>query len=58
METQEFEKLSLYKYASKLVKELVFDHIGDKTKRFHSWALWRKLRDKATLTVLQTRTLT
>ena len=52
------EKLSLYKYPSKYVKELVFDLAGDKTKRIHSWALWRKLRDnykKAVLTGLQSR---
>jgi len=51
------EKLSLYKYPSKYVKELVFDLVGDKTKQIHSWALWRKLRDnyKAVLTGLQSR---
>jgi len=39
------------------VKELVFDHVRDKTKRAHSWSLWRKLRDnyKAALTGLQSR---
>lgn len=49
------EKLSLYKYPSIYVKELVFDLAGDKTKRIHSWSLWRKLRDnkKAVLTGLQ-----
>lgn len=52
------EKLSLYKYPSKLVKELVLDLAGDRTKRIHSWVLWRKLRDnyKAVLTGLQSRT--
>jgi IS605 OrfB family transposase len=51
------EKLSLYKYPSEIVKEIVFDHVGDKTKRIHSWALWRKLRDnyKTVLTGLQSR---
>lgn len=51
------EKLSLYKYPSRLVKELVLDLAGDSTKRFHSWSLWRKLRDKedAVLTALQGR---
>ncbi len=51
------EKLSLYKYPSKLVKEIVFDHAGDKVKRIHSWSLWRKLRDnyKASLTAIQSR---
>jgi IS605 OrfB family transposase len=51
------EKLSLYKYSSKLVKKLVFDLVGDRTKRIHSWSLWRKLRDnkKAVLTALQAR---
>lgn len=51
------EKLSLYKYPSKLVKELVLDRAGDRTKRIHSWALWRMLRDnyQATLTASQGR---
>lgn len=51
------EKLSLYKYPSRLVKELVLDLVGDGTKRLHSWSLWRKLRDKedAVLTALQSR---
>jgi len=51
------ERLSLYKYPHEKVKELVFDHVGDKTKRVHSWSLWRKLRDnyKAVLTGLQSR---
>jgi len=51
------EKLSLYKYPSKFVKELVLDLVGDRTKRFHSWSLWRKLRDsyKASLTAIQSR---
>ncbi len=52
------EKLSLYKYPSKYVKEVVFDLAGNKTKRIHSWASWRKLRDnykKAVLTGLQGR---
>ena len=52
------ERLSLYKYPQKLVKELVLDLAGDRTKRIHSWVLWRKLRDnqKAVLTGLQCRT--
>jgi len=51
------EKLSLYKYPSKVVKELVLDHAGDRTKRIHTWALWRMLRDnyKATLTASRSR---
>ena len=51
------EKLSLYRYPSKLVKELVLDHAGDGAKRIHSWALWRALRDSydAVLTGLQSR---
>jgi len=49
------EKLSLYKYPSEIVKNVVLDLAGDRTKRIHSWTLWRKLRDKATLTALQTR---
>ena len=49
------ERLSLYKYPSEIVKELVLDLVGDRTKRLHSWVLWRKLRDnyKAVLTGLQ-----
>jgi len=39
------EKLSLYEYPSKLVKELLLDPAGDRTKRIYSWVLWRKLRD-------------
>jgi len=51
------EKLSLYKYPSKLLKELVLDHAGDRTKRIHSWSLWRIMRDnyKATLTASRSR---
>ena len=51
------EKLSLYKYPSKVVKELVLDHAGDRTKRIHTWALWRMWRDnyKATLTASRSR---
>jgi len=51
------EKLSLYKYPSKLVKELVLNLVGRETKRIHSWYLWRTLRDnrKAVLTGLQSR---
>ena len=51
------EKLSLYKYPSKPLKELILDRAGDRTKRIHSWALWRMLRDnyKATLTASQGR---
>lgn len=51
------EKLSLYKYPSRLVKELVLDLVGDRAKRIHSWSLWRKLRDKenVVLTALQSR---
>ena len=51
------EKLSLYKYPSSIVKELVFDHAEERTKRLHGWVLWRKLRDnyKAVLTGLQSR---
>jgi len=51
------EKLSLYNYPREKVKDLVFDLAGDKTKRIHSWALWRKLRDnrKAVLTGLRGR---
>jgi IS605 OrfB family transposase len=51
------EKLSLYKYPSETVKRLVLDLAGDRTKRIHSWVLWRKLRDnyKAVLTGLQGR---
>ena len=51
------EKISLYKYPYKLVKELVLDHAGDRARRIHSWALWRKLRDnvEAVLTGLQSR---
>ena len=51
------EKLSLYNYPSEIVKKLVLDLVGDRTKRFHSWALWRKLRDnyKTVLTGLQSR---
>jgi len=49
------EKLSLYNYPSEIVKKLVLDLAGDRAKRFHSWVLWRKLRDnyKAVLTGLQ-----
>ncbi len=49
------EKLSLCRYPTKLLKELVLDLAGDRTKRIHSWALWRILRDnyKAVLTGLQ-----
>jgi len=39
------EKLSLYKYPRKLLKELVLDLAGDRAKRIHSWSLWRLLRD-------------
>lgn len=51
------EKLSLYKYPSEIVKNVVLDLVGDRTKRIHSWSLWRKLRDnlKASLTVAQSR---
>lgn len=51
------EKLSLYKYPSRLVKELVLNLAGDRTRRIHSWSLWRKLRDNqnAVLTALQSR---
>lgn len=51
------EKLSLYKYPSGCVKELVLDLAGDRTKRIHSWSLWRLLRDnyKATLTASRSR---
>jgi IS605 OrfB family transposase len=52
------EKLSLYKYPSEIVKSIVLDLAGDKTKKLHSWVLWRKLRDnykKAVLTGLQGR---
>ena len=49
------EKLSLYNYPSEIVKKLVLDLVGDRAKRFHSWVLWRKLRDnyKVVLTGLQ-----
>ena len=49
------EKLSLYKYPSRIVKTIVLDLAGDGAKRIHSWNLWRKLRDnyKAVLTELQ-----
>lgn len=49
------EKLSLYRYPSKIVKDVVFDLVGDKTKHVHNWVLWRKLRDnyKGVLTGLQ-----
>lgn len=51
------EKLSLYKYPSKPLKELILDRAGDRTKQIHSWALWRILRDnyKATLTASRSR---
>jgi len=51
------EKLSLYEYPSEMVKSIVLDLAGDRTKRIHSWNLWRKLRDnyKAVLTELQGR---
>lgn len=51
------EKLSLYRYSSKPVKELVLNHAGDRTKRIHSWRLWRILRDnyQATLTASRSR---
>jgi len=51
------EKLSLYKYPSEIVKNVVLDLVGNRTKRIHSWFLWRKLRDnyKAVLTGLQSR---
>lgn len=51
------EKLSLYKYPSETVKSVVLDRAGDRTKRIHSWNLWRKLRDnyKASLTAIQSR---
>lgn len=51
------EKASLYKYPAKLLKELVFDLVGDKAKRIHNWVFWRKLRDnyKTVLTGLQER---
>ena len=51
------EKLSLYRYPSKFVKESVLDLAGDRVKRIHNWALWRKLRDnyEAVLTGLQSR---
>jgi len=51
------EKLSLYKYPSRIVKELILDLAGDRAKRIHNWNLWRKLRDnyKAVLTGLQSR---
>ena len=51
------EKLSLYKYSSEVVKDIVLDLAGDRTKRIHNWYLWRKLRDnyKAVLTGLQSR---
>lgn len=39
------EKLSLYEYPSGPVKKLLLDLAGDRTKRIHSWVLWRKLRD-------------
>lgn len=46
------ERLSLYKYPSRPLKESVLDLVGDRTRRIHSWALWRALRDnyKAVLT--------
>jgi len=49
------ERLSLYKYPSEIVKSYVLDLAGDRTKRIHSWNLWRKLRDnyKASLTAIQ-----
>ena len=49
------EKLSLYNYPSEIMKKLVLDLVGDRAKRFHSWILWKKLRDnyKAVLTGLQ-----
>lgn len=52
------EKLSLYKYPSEIVKGIVLDLAGDRTKRVHNWYLWRKLRDnyKAALTAIQSRT--
>ena len=46
------ERLSLYKYPSEIVKELVLDLVGDRTKRLHSWVLWRKLRDNYKAAVL------
>jgi len=51
------EKLSLYKYPSRCVKESILDLAGDRTKRIHSWSLWRTLRDnyKATLTASRSR---
>jgi len=52
------EKLSLYKYPSEIVKSIVLDLAGDRTRHIHSWNLWRKLRDnykKAVLTGLQSR---
>lgn len=53
------EKLSLYKYPPKLVKEEVIRTLEGKynNKRIHSWVLWRTLRDnlKAVLTGLQSR---
>jgi len=39
------KKLSLHKYPSEIVKSVVLDLAGDRTKRIHSWSLWRKLRD-------------
>jgi IS605 OrfB family transposase len=51
------EKLSLYKYPSEIVKNVVLDLAGDRTERIHNWNLWRKLRDnyKASLTAIQSR---
>jgi len=51
------EKLSLYKYPSEIMKGIVLDLAGDRTKRLHSWNLWKKLRDnyKASLTAIQSR---
>jgi len=51
------EKLSLYKYPSEIVKNIVLDLDRDRARRIHSWYLWRKLRDnyKAVLTGLQSR---